>query len=151
MPFARLNRQFPCRRRQLLGFALAALLVLPLPTLHAHDRQPVLIGVDGEFGLVDSASAQAVELGIRIAMAEINRAGGVLGGRPLRLVTKDHRSIPARGIHNIEEFAAMPHMVAVFGGRFSPVIIEELPRLKEFKLLFMAPWSSADMIVDNDM
>lgn len=151
MPFARLNRQFPCRRRQLLGFALAALLVLPLPTLHAHDREPVLIGVDGEFGLVDSTSAQAVELGIRIAMAEINRAGGVLGGRPLRLVTKDHRSIPARGIRNIQEFAAMPNMVAVFGGRFSPVIIEELPRLKEFKLLFMAPWSSADMIVDNGM
>jgi len=41
--------------------------------------------------------------------------------------------------------------VAVFGGRFSPVIIEELPKLKETKLLFMAPWSSADIIVDNGM
>lgn len=45
----------------------------------------------------------------------------------------------------------MPDLVAVFGARFSPVIIEQLPILKETKLLFMAVWSSADMIVDNGM
>jgi branched-chain amino acid transport system substrate-binding protein len=109
----------------------------------------VFIGIDGEFGLLNSTSAQAVELGARIAMAEINRAGGVLGGRPLDLVTRDHRSIPARGIRNIQEFAAMPELVAVLGGRFSPVVIEELPAIKAAKLPFMAVWSSADGIVDN--
>ena len=112
---------------------------------------PVRVGLDAEFGLDNSTSAQAVELGLRSAIGEINRAGGVLGGRPVELVTKDHRSIPARGIRNIEEFARMPDLVAVFGGRFSPVIIEELPTLKATKTLFMAPWSSADMIVDNGM
>jgi branched-chain amino acid transport system substrate-binding protein len=112
---------------------------------------PVRIGLDAEFGLDNSTSAQAVELGLRSAIGEINRAGGVLGGRPVELVTKDHRSIPARGIRNIEEFARMPDLVAVFGGRFSPVIIEELPTLKATKTLFMAPWSSADVIVDNGM
>jgi branched-chain amino acid transport system substrate-binding protein len=112
---------------------------------------PVRIGLDAEFGLDNSTSAQAVELGLRSAIGEINRAGGVLGGRPVELVTKDHRSIPARGIRNIEEFARMPDLVAVFGGRFSPVIIEELPTLKATKTLFMAPWSSADAIVDNGM
>ncbi|MDB5932142.1 MAG: transporter substrate-binding protein, partial [Polaromonas sp.] len=82
---------------------------------------PVRIGLDAEFGLDNSTSAQAVELGLRSAIGEINRAGGVLGGRPVELVTKDHRSIPARGIRKIEEFARMPALVAVFGGRFSPV------------------------------
>jgi branched-chain amino acid transport system substrate-binding protein len=118
---------------------------------HAAGPQPVLLGIDGEFGLDNSTSAQAIELGMRTAVAEINADGGVLGGRPLELVTKDHRSIPARGIRNIQEFARMPGLVAVFGGRFSPVIIEELPTLKSTKTLFMAPWSSADAIVDNDM
>jgi len=112
---------------------------------------PVRIGLDAEFGLDNSTSAQAVELGLRAAIGEINRAGGVLGGRPLELVNKDHRSLPARGIRNIEEFARMPDLVAVFGGRFSPVIIEELPTLKATRTLFMAAWSSADMIVDNGM
>ncbi|MGX9220492.1 ABC transporter substrate-binding protein [Massilia varians] len=113
--------------------------------------QPVRVGLDAEFGLDNSTSAQAVELGMRTAIAEINRAGGVLKGRPIELVTKDHRSIPARGIRNIEEFARMPDLVAVFGGRFSPVIIEELPTLKATKTLFMATWSSADGIIDNGM
>lgn len=112
---------------------------------------PVRIGLDAEFGLDNSTSAQAVELGLRTAIGEINRAGGVLGGRPIELVIKDHRSIPARGIRNIEEFARTPDLVAVFGGRFSPVIIEELPTLKATKTLFLAVWSSADMIVDNGM
>jgi branched-chain amino acid transport system substrate-binding protein len=135
-------------KRRLVCLALLGCMSLPL---QANDKAPVLIGVDGEFGLADSTSAQAVELGLRLAIAEINGSGGVLGGRPIKLVIRDHRSIPARGIRNIEEFASMPNLVAVFGGRFSPVIIEELPKLKETKLLFMAVWSSADAIIDNGM
>jgi branched-chain amino acid transport system substrate-binding protein len=130
--------------------ALACALLLT-GLAQAASPQPVLLGIDGEFGLDNSTSAQSVELGMRTAIAEINAAGGVLRGRPLQLVLKDHRSIPARGIRNIQEFAKMPGMVAVFGGRFSPVVIEELPTLRTTRLLFMAPWSSADEIVDNGM
>jgi len=142
------------RRLGILAF-LSLLLVLVSGlagrTAGAAAPQPVLLGIDGEFGLDNSTSAQAIELGMRAAIAEINAAGGVLHGRPLALVTKDHRSIPARGIRNIQEFAAMPDLVAVFGGRFSPVVIEELPTLRTTHTLFMAPWSAADVIVDNDM
>jgi branched-chain amino acid transport system substrate-binding protein len=127
-----------------------ALLSLAAPALvRAATSKPVLLGVDGEFGLRDSTSAQAIELGVRIAMDEINTAGGVLSGRPLELVIKDHRSIPARGIRNIEEFVGMSDLVAVFGGRFSPVVIEQLPLLKRSQLPFLAVWSAADVIVDN--
>jgi branched-chain amino acid transport system substrate-binding protein len=122
-----------------------------LPLARAADAKPVLIGLDAEFGLDNSTSAQAIELGMRAAIAEINGAGGVLGGRMLELITRDHRSIPARGIRNIREFAAMPDMVAVFGGRFSPVIIEEMPTLLQLNMPFIAVWSSADAIVDNGM
>ncbi|SDE00143.1 amino acid/amide ABC transporter substrate-binding protein, HAAT family [Massilia sp. PDC64] len=143
------NTTFSSRRRFVT--ATLSLSGLLLPTARAATPRPVLLGIDGEFGLDNSTSAQAVELGMRAAIAEINAAGGVLHGRPLQVVTKDHRSIPARGIRNIQEFAAMPDLVAVFGGRFSPVIIEELPTLRATQTLFMAPWSSADIIVDNDM
>jgi branched-chain amino acid transport system substrate-binding protein len=125
-------------------------LVAPL-TVSAADLPSVLLGLDAEMGLANSTSGQAVERGILTAMDEVNRAGGVLGGRRLELVVRDHRSMPARGIRNIREFAEMPNLVAVFGGRFSPVVIEELPVLKETRTLFLAPWSSADGIVDNGM
>lgn len=132
------------------GFLLAAVLFLTCFGARAESR-PVRVGLDAEFGLDNSTSAQAVELGMRTAIAEINRAGGVLKGRPIELVTRDHRSIPARGIRNLEEFARMPDLVAVFGGRFSPVVIEQLPTLRATRTLFLAPWSSADAIVDNGM
>lgn len=136
-----------------LSHALAGMLLAFLAVCCGASAAPppVRIGLDAEFGLDNSTSAQAVELGLRTAIGEINRAGGVLKGRPLELVTRDHRSLPARGIRNIEEFARMPDLVAVFGGRFSPVIIEELPTLKSTRTLFMAAWSSADMIIDNGM
>jgi branched-chain amino acid transport system substrate-binding protein len=128
--------------------SLLGLATVPLAS-RAAAGPPVLLGIDGEFGLLNSTSAQSVERGVRIAVGEVNAAGGVLGGRPLQIVTKDHRSIAARGIRNIEEFAAMPELVAVFGGRFSPVVIEQLPVLKQAKIPFLAVWSAADAIVDN--
>jgi len=44
----------------------------------AAEKVPVLVGLDGEFGLKNSFSAQAIELGLRTAIAQINAAGGVL-------------------------------------------------------------------------
>lgn len=134
-------------RRKAVGFLASWLLMSP--QIKAQAAKPVLIGIDGEFGLGNSTSAQAIELGARIAIHEINKAGGVLEGRPLDIVTRDHRSIPARGIKNIKELAAIPDLVAVLGGRFSPVIIEQLPVLKNAQLPFIAVWSSADAIINN--
>jgi len=132
--------------------ALALMLAAVSFTATAENaKPPVKLGLDAEFSLDNSISAQAIELGMKIAIAEINAGGGVLGGRPLELVTRDHGSIPARGIKNIRTFAQMPDLVAVFGGRFSPVVLEEMPVLKETRTLLLAPWSSADPIIDNDM
>jgi branched-chain amino acid transport system substrate-binding protein len=140
-----------CAWRARVAAAMLVFLWLVSPAAHGAGNPPVLVGLDAEFGLDNSTSAQAIELGMRAAMAEINAAGGVLNGRKLELVSRDHRSIPARGIRNIKEFAAMPDLVAVFGGRFSPVIIEEMPTLMQARLPFFAVWSSADAIIDNGM
>jgi branched-chain amino acid transport system substrate-binding protein len=115
----------------------------------AADSGPVLIGLTAEFGLPNSTSAQGIERGIRIAIDEINRKGGVLGGRPLELVIRDDRSLPARGIDNLTEMAAMPDLVAVFGGRFSPVVIEMSPEAHKVGMILLDPWASADAITNH--
>ncbi len=137
--------------RMFRSFALCMIMLLCVVTARAAEKAPVLVGLDGEFGLETSISAQAIELGLRTAIAQINAAGGVLGGRPIELVIKDNRGLPARGIDNTAEFAAMPNLVAVFGGRFSPVVLAQLPAIKEAKLPYLVPWSAADSIIDNDM
>lgn len=110
---------------------------------------PVLIGLDAEFGHKSSTSDDAVRAGILVAIREINQGGGVLGGRPLELVERDNRSVPARGVKNLKELAGLPDLVAVFCAKFSPVVIEELPTIHQLGLPLLDPWAAADPIVDN--
>ncbi|QCG92608.1 ABC transporter substrate-binding protein [Azospirillum sp. TSA2s] len=141
--------------RPILVLLALALSLAAVPAAGQTERdlpgEPVVLALDGEFGLTNSTSAESIQRGILTAIDDINRNGGVLGGRPLTLITREHRSISARGIKNIRELATIPGLVAVFGGRFSPVVIEELPVLEQTRTLFLAPWSSADDIVDNGM
>lgn len=132
----------------------ALMLVFPLLVMFAQpslsaDGAPVYIGFDGEFGLKNSTSAQAIEKGLTIGIEEINANGGVLGGRPLKLLTRDNRSVPARGIENIKLFAQQEDLVAVVGGRFSPVILSELATVHELKIPLMDAWGSADGITEH--
>ena len=133
--------------------SLAVLLMLffcETAPLHAADvLKPVLIGLDGEFGHASSTSAEAIRQGIQIAIDEINQAGGVLHGRPLRLIEKANSSLPSRSANNIKEFAATPDLVAVYCGRFSPTVLETLPLIHQLQIPLLDPWAAADGIVDN--
>jgi branched-chain amino acid transport system substrate-binding protein len=109
----------------------------------------VLIGLDAEFGYKSSTSAEAIRLGMQIAIEEINRKDGVLGGRLLAIEERANHSVPARSIENIKDLAKIPSVVAVFCGRFSPTVLEALPTIQSVGLPLMDPWSAADAIVDN--
>lgn len=117
----------------------------------AAGKEPVLVGLDLEFGHPTSTSAEAVQRGVELAIAEVNAAGGVLGGRPLEAIVLPNRAVPARGVENVRAFASRKDGVAVFCGKFSPVILEELPVLRELEMPLLDPWAAADAIVDNGM
>ena len=128
---------------------LPLLLLLATTMAVATEKKPVYVGLDAELGFTGSTSAQAIRMGMLIAMEEVNQAGGVLGGRPLKLMERDNKSLPARSLANLKEMAAQPDLVAVFGGRFSPTFLESLPLVHELKLPLLNPWATADGIVDN--
>lgn len=111
--------------------------------------EPIRIGLNLEVGDVTSTSDEAVRLGVEQAVLEINRSGGVLGGRPLEVLVSDNRSIPARGVKNLREFVAMPEVVAVMVGKFSPVALELVRELPEMKIPLLDPWAAADGIINN--
>ncbi len=132
------------------AIVLAPALLVATPARGARaDAAPVLIGLDGEFGHASSTSAEAIKQGILIALEEINASGGVLGGRPLQLVERANHAVPARSVANLTEFAAMPDLVAVYCGRFSPTVLEVLPLIEAKQLPLLDPWAAADAIVDN--
>lgn len=107
---------------------------------------PVVIGLTAEFGVRGSQTAQSIEKGILLALDEINAAGGVLGGRELRLETRDDRGVPARGIDHFNDFSKRSEVAGVFCGRFSPVAIEIAAIAAQRKMLLLDPWAAADDI-----
>lgn len=109
----------------------------------------VRVGLDLEIGDVSSTSDEAIRLGAEQAIEEVNRAGGVLNGRQLELVIRDNRSVPARGVANLREFAEIPELVAVMTGKFSPVALEQVRALPETRIVLLDPWAAADGIVNN--
>ena len=130
---------------------LAGAVGLPCLAQTAADpgRAPVLIGFDGAYGQKTNTAPIAIELGARAAIDEINRAGGVLGGRPLQLVTTDNKGVSARGRDNFVELASMKGMVAVMGGKYSPISVEVLPDAHRMKVPLISVWGSADAITDH--
>lgn len=129
--------------------ALTGSLALAQPA--SDSMSPVLIGFDGAFTQPTSTSAGAIELGAQIAIDQINARGGVLGGRPLKLVTEDNHGISARARDNFETLAAMPDLVAIYGGKFSPAIMETMPLANDLKVISVSLWGSANPITDNPL
>ncbi len=102
---------------------LCFLVFLPCKGM-AQGNDDILIGLTAEFGHTTSTSAQAIEMGILTAIDEINARGGVLGGRKIGLIIHDNRSVPARAVSGLRMLADNENVVAVFGGKFSPVMLE---------------------------
>ncbi len=127
----------------------AVLVLVDLVPVRAEQPSPVYLGLTAEFGVVSSTSAQAVEAGIRLAIAEINADGGVLEGRPLLLDARDDRSVPARGVANAQAMAQIPDLVAIFSAKLSPVALDLVPVVHKLGLPLLATWSAADGIIDH--
>ncbi|MFZ1538136.1 MAG: ABC transporter substrate-binding protein [Chromatiaceae bacterium] len=141
--------RFMLRIRMVFRFLLHTVLLFSAAVASAADNKPVYVGLEAELEYASSTSAQAIRMGMLIAMDEINQAGGVLGGRPLKLIERDNKSLPARSLANLKELAAQPDLVAVFCGRFSPTVLESIPLIHELQLPLLDPWGSADGIIDN--
>jgi branched-chain amino acid transport system substrate-binding protein len=130
-------------RRWLIVLACSGLLV------GGEGPPAITVGLIAEMSRPTSTSGQAIERGLRLALARINAGGGVLGGRPLQLEVRDSRSIAARGVAELRDLAARPDVVAVVGGKFSPVVLESLAATHELGIPYLLPWSAADGVIDH--
>jgi len=110
--------------------------------------EPIVIGVNADMSSVNEAVGRAIERGALLAIEAINDSGGVLG-RPLALSVRDHRRNPARGEANVHAFAADDRVVAVLGGKHTPVILAELESIHLLGLPYLIPWSAGTALIDH--
>ncbi|WP_100642936.1 ABC transporter substrate-binding protein [Alteromonas facilis] len=111
-------------------------------------KESIIIGIDADMSSVAADGGNAIYRGAKIAIDEINTAGGILG-RPLELVVKDHRGNPARGLQNLKAFNQEPNLAAVVGGVHTPVVLNELEYINQNQILFLVPWAAGTPIVEN--
>ena len=139
------------RMVQTLSFLICACTAQAWAQSQANpEKPPVLIGFDDAFGIKTNTSAMAIEWGIQAAMEEINAKGGVLNGRPLKLMTTDNKGITARGKDNFVQLAGTQDLVAVITGKYSPISVEMLPDAHRMNVPLISVWGSADPITDHD-
>lgn len=100
-------------------------------------EKPIKIGAVNPLG--DITGNQATKA-MRLAVKEINDAGGVLG-RPLELVVIDSELNPAKGAAAIERLATVERVDFFVGGMSSGVHLAQIPILKKYQKITI--WAGA--------
>lgn len=116
----------------------------------AATGEPVKIGLVTAITGGSALSGEAITRGLTVAINEINQNGGVMGGRPLELVTRDDESTPAKGVSAARELIERENVAIVFGGIDSPVSLAMLPLFHELEVPYMGVWAAATGITQND-
>lgn len=115
-----------------------------------QNKEHILIGINVDASMDGKIAGLEIKRGVELAVQEINEAGGVLG-KPLEIILKNHKTLPSIGLHNIEEFAKNPNLVAIVGGKHSAVVTAELETIKKLQTPYLIPWAAASKVSENDL
>ena len=99
-------------RRHILLSAVAVSALAATPSFAAD---PIKIGVSGPFTGGSSSMGVSMRDGVKLAIAEINKAGGVLGGRMLVAVERDDEARNELGVQIAQELINKEKVVATVG------------------------------------
>ncbi|WAR43421.1 DctP family TRAP transporter solute-binding subunit [Methylomonas rapida] len=110
---------------------------------------PWLIGLDADLSGTGLVAGGSILRGMEMAVADINAKGGILG-RPLRIVARDHRQNPQRGIQNMEAFDGMPGMLAIMGGMQASIVQDELEAIHRLQIPVLIPWAAGSGVIHHD-
>ncbi len=80
----------------------------------ASAADPIKIGVSGPYSGGSAPMGTSMRDGVKLAAAEINAAGGVLG-RPIQLVERDDEALPVHGVQVTQELISKEQVVAGLG------------------------------------
>jgi branched-chain amino acid transport system substrate-binding protein len=109
-----------------------ALIVMAIQAVPA--QEPIKIGVVGPHSGPAAFDGQSNLIGAQVAADEINKAGGLLGGRKIEIVPADSRGIPAEAVSAYRKVVTQDKVVAVDCCWFSSSTIAAHPTIEELKV-----------------
>ena len=124
----------------MLGAVLALGLVPPLLSSGRAEDIPVgefasLTGSEATFGINSNN-------GVQLAVEEINKAGGLLGGRMVKMYVEDDQSKPGEPSSAVRKLISTSKVVAVLGEIASSRSLEAAPICQEAKIPMISPGST---------
>jgi branched-chain amino acid transport system substrate-binding protein len=116
--------------------AIAVMLAMGLafPAGPSGAQEPIKIGVVGPHTGPAAYDGQSTLYGARVAAEEINKAGGLLGGRKIEIVAADTRGIPAESVSAFRKVVTQDKVVAADCCWFSSSTISTHPSIEELKI-----------------
>ncbi|MEG3638231.1 ABC transporter substrate-binding protein [Magnetococcus sp. PR-3] len=118
------------------------ILSLGCVTAYAQDKTPYRIYIDADWS-GSIPSSQAIEWGIRTALAEENNQ---LAGHPIEIVRVNHRGNTRRHLYNQKNFLKDDHALLVFTGLHSPPLLANKKYINNNSILTLNPWAAAGPI-----
>jgi branched-chain amino acid transport system substrate-binding protein len=123
-------------------FAAAGLIALPA---NAQDivvgEFASLTGSEATFGINSSN-------GVELAKEEINNAGGVLGGRKIKITMEDDQSRPGQPSAAVKKLIASDKAIAIVGEIASSRSLEAAPICQEAKVPMISPGSTNPRVTE---
>ena len=120
----------------------SVLTIAALGAASAQDNKPILIGVNTAIQL--QVGRDTID-GAKMAIDEINAAGGVLG-RKLEMVTADEGESPKEGVASVNKLTGDNNVNVLIGGYDSGVTLAELPHISRAKTIFIGTGSASPAI-----
>jgi branched-chain amino acid transport system substrate-binding protein len=106
----------------------------PAATTAPQVMEPIKIGysagITGPFALSGVNQLN----GVKLAIEEINEAGGVLGGRPLQLIIEDNKGVPAEAVSAYNRLYDVHQVPVTIGAGSSGNTLAVLPVVKEAQI-----------------
>jgi len=125
----------PTRAGALACFIMAACVAMIVPPNSARAADPILIGFSAPLTGDAAGSGQEALDGAKLAVAEINAKGGILG-RPVQLVEGDDRCDPKDAALVAQKFIAQK-IAAAASHYCSGAALAALPILREAGVLYV--------------
>lgn len=125
-------------RSRLICSVITAICVMA----NATYSQEVQLFIDADYS-VNTESSEAIELGVRAALKEIDYR---IGDTTIEVVRKDNRGNVKRSKHTMDTYLQSPNALAVIGGIHSPPYLTHREFMNENRVLALLPWSAAGPI-----
>src|SRR4051812_17495836 len=136
---------------------LALVLAICLSTTLACERKPgtggdtattgdIVVGMYGSLTGDGASFGQSSREGTQLAVDEINNAGGLLGGRKIKLLVEDDQSKPEEASNAVTKLVTQDKVVAVLGEVASRRSLAAAPVCQKYMIPMISPSSTNERV-----